>query len=328
MPPNPLKEIVERSLLVAKNRFNDGPASKVQADQRIPNPSSSGFADSQGADVASEFDIRETVGELVVHFRETGVNPALIHAFATTGRLVSEENKHLVSHQELQEWRRAVRGYGRKLDADSKAVDLCFRLLHRAGNSGLAAKKRFLCSELGVAVLNALEEGVSSFAMEGVFFNAWLNAVCQRIRVPMEEREGLREHFGAESTELRQVLDQAYDELPLPSWNDSTTRKIVRIESARSAPETWLGKPPASLHEARWEMGAAIEHLSYALHICAHGNLPDELMESMFFRSRVRLRVLNERTDERAFQSLDEHWDRVYAKVQLHMARYSGVPLQ
>jgi hypothetical protein len=105
-------------------------------------------------------------------------------------------------------------------------------------------------------------------------------------------------------------------------------RKIAKIESARSDPETWLGKPPASLHEARWEMGPAIEHLSYALNICAHAAVPGDLMESMFLRSWLRLRIVNERGDERLFQILDERWDEVHARVQSHMTRYSGLPLQ
>jgi hypothetical protein len=252
----------------------------------------------------------------------------LIHAFVKTGRIISEDNKQLFSHDDLMEWKRAVREYRARLDADLKAVDLCFRLLHPSGRSETARQKRFASSELCVAVLNALKEGISSFAMEGVFFNAWLSAVCRRIHVPADERERLREHFGAELSELQQVLEQSYDRLPMPSWSDSAVKAIARIESARSVPDTWLGTPPGSLHEARWEMRPSIEHLSYALNICAAPDMPEDLMEAMCLRSWARMRVLNERTDERFFQTLDQHRDKVHAGVQSHMARYSGPPLQ
>jgi hypothetical protein len=80
---------------------------------------------------------------------------------------VTEENRDRLPPAEYREWKQAPPEYHRKLNADSKAVDLCYTLHHESGRSELSKKKRFAASELGVAVLNALDEGISSFAMGG-----------------------------------------------------------------------------------------------------------------------------------------------------------------
>ena len=154
--------------------------------------------------------------EMVALFRRSNVNPALIYAFSKTGLIVTEENRDRLSSTEIREWKRALREYKRRLGADSKAVALCYTLHHETDRSGLSDKKRFVASELSVAVLKALDEAISSFAMEGVFFNAWLTLACRRNNIHGNDRIELQEQFGVDLPEIRNLLNDIYDELPVP----------------------------------------------------------------------------------------------------------------
>ena len=128
--------------------------------------------------------------------------------------------------------------------------------------------------------------------------------------------------------EIRDLLEQIYDELPTPFWSPAIEKRIARIEAARAVPETWLGKPPASREEAEWEMTPAFEYLQSAILFCEAAGISQDVMEAMFLRSWVRTRVLNDRLPELFFQTLDRNWELVHARVQSHMARYSGPRLQ
>ena len=266
--------------------------------------------------------------EMIVLFRRANVSPALIYAFSKTGLVVTEENRDRLLPAEYREWKQALREYERKLNTDSKAVDLCYTLHHESGRSELSDKKRFAASELGVAVLNALEEGISSFAVEGIFLNAWLTLAFKRVHVLAGDAEPLRQQFGSEVVEIRGLLDEIYDELPSPSWSPAIGKRIARIEAARAVPQTWLGKPPASNEEAEWEMIPALEHLQFAIEFCNAAQVPEDVMEAMFLRFWLRTLVLNDRLPEIFFQTLDRNWDLVHARVQSHMVRYSGPRLQ
>ena len=204
---------------------------------------------------------QELTDDLRLVFHRSHVSPDLIYAFSRTGRIVTEENRHLLTPEQHRDWKEAQREYRRRAEADGRAIDLCYTLLHESGRSELANRKRFAVSELGVATLEAHEEGISSFAMEGVFFNAWLSQLAKRLHILPEEGERLREKFGADVAELRGLLEEFYDDLPTPSWNPSIEKRIAKIESARAIPETWLGKAPASKEEAEWEIPLAVEHL-------------------------------------------------------------------
>lgn len=175
--------------------------------------------------------------EMVALFRRANVNPALIYAFSKTGLVVTEENLDRLSPAEIREWKQALRDYQRRLNANSKAIALCYTLHHESGRSELSSKKRFAASELAVAVLNALDEGISSFAMEGVFLNAWLTLACRRNHVLEEDRERLREQFGANLPEIQNLLNEIYDDLPSPSWSPAIEERLARIEVARAVPE-------------------------------------------------------------------------------------------
>jgi hypothetical protein len=277
------------------------------------------------AEVA-EFLRQEFADDLRLVFRRSRISPDLIYAFSKTDRIVTEENRHLLTSEQHQEWKRALSKYRRQAEADERAIDLCYTLLHESKRSKLADRKRFVVSELGVATLLAHEEEISSFAMEGVFFNAWLFRAAKRLHIVPEDRERLRERFGAEVAELRELLEQIHDNLPISPRNPSIEKQIAKIEAARAALETWLGKAPASREEAEWEMPLAVEYLQSAIEFCK--DVPDDVMESMFFRSWFRTRVLNDRLSERFFRTMDANWSLVYERVQNHMAQYAGARLQ
>jgi hypothetical protein len=48
---------------------------------------------------------------LVEGLKRAGVDPALVYAFEQTGRLVTEDNQHLLTDDDLQEWQEAVAAY-------------------------------------------------------------------------------------------------------------------------------------------------------------------------------------------------------------------------
>ena len=48
---------------------------------------------------------------IVETMKKVGIDPAIIYAFEKTGRLVSEQNQHLLSDVELAEWNNAIDEY-------------------------------------------------------------------------------------------------------------------------------------------------------------------------------------------------------------------------
>jgi hypothetical protein len=46
-----------------------------------------------------------------------GIDPALIYAYKKTGRIVTEENKRLLSEEELDEWNDAIDEYHRRVNS-------------------------------------------------------------------------------------------------------------------------------------------------------------------------------------------------------------------
>lgn len=296
-------------------RLVQDPRSEVVSSTDIPGP----IAES----LRSQFS-----DEMVALFCRANVSPALIYAFSKTGLVVTEENRDRLPPAEYREWKRALREYQRRLDADSKAVALCYTLHHESGRTEISKKKRFAASELAVAVLNALDEGISSFAIEGVFLNAWLTLACRRNHVLADDREGLRQQLGTEVPEIRNLLNEIYDDLPSPSWSPAVEKRLARIEAARAVLETWLGKPPATKGDAEWEMTPAFEHLQFAIEFCNAAEVPEDVMEAMFFRFWLWTLVLNDRLPELFFQTLDRNWELVHAQVQSHMAKYAGPRLQ
>ena len=75
-------------------------------------------------------------------------------------------------------------------------------------------------------------------------------------------------------------------------------------------------------------MTPAFEHLQFAIEFCNAAQVPEDVMEAMFFRFWLRTLVLNDRLPELFFQTLDRNWELVHAQVQSRMARYAGPRLQ
>jgi hypothetical protein len=51
---------------------------------------------------------------IVEAMKKANINPAMIFAFEKTGRLVTEENEHLLSEREIGEWNAAIAEYEAK----------------------------------------------------------------------------------------------------------------------------------------------------------------------------------------------------------------------
>ena len=49
--------------------------------------------------------------EMVQAMKRAGIDPAKIHAFEKTGRIVTEDNQHLLSDADLAEWQAAIEEY-------------------------------------------------------------------------------------------------------------------------------------------------------------------------------------------------------------------------
>ena len=55
---------------------------------------------------------RDTLDEAMLSaMRKAGIDPAIVHAWLRTGFLVSEENRHLLSEEDLAEWQAALEEY-------------------------------------------------------------------------------------------------------------------------------------------------------------------------------------------------------------------------
>jgi hypothetical protein len=87
----------------------------------------------------------------------------------------------------------------------------------------------------------------------------------------------------------------------------------------------WANCPEYSTRKSRI---LTIDDLQNAISHCELEGVTPDLVESMLLRSWIRTIVVNEHADERFFQILDKNWDEVQARVQVHMARYSGLRFQ
>lgn len=268
--------------------------------------------------------------EIAKRLREERVSPDFIYAFKKTGNLVTEENRDLWTAKTLREWTRALGEYRRRVEGDSKTIDLCFTMHHENGRTDPAKKKRLAASEFTIAVLCAHDQGLSSFAVEELFREAWLNYLLRHRRVP-ETAPDPTDHQRFDRIEIGAIpklLYEIYQTLPDRAWSASIEKRIARIEAARAEPDTWLGKSPGLLDTEEPEEVLTIDDLQNAISHCELEGVTPDLIESMLLRSWIRMLVVNERTEERLFQILDKNWDEVHARVQVHMARFSGLRFQ
>jgi hypothetical protein len=67
----------------------------------------------ENADTPQPMALDEIEREVLEFLAAVNLDPAFIHAYKVTGRLVSEENLHLFTEEEIQEWGDAVAEYQR-----------------------------------------------------------------------------------------------------------------------------------------------------------------------------------------------------------------------
>src|SRR5713101_2539515 len=83
--------------------------------------------------VSASFDAAEAMDnvareEIARRLREERVSPDFIYAFEKTGNLVTDESRDLWTAKARRAWDRALGEYRRRVEGDSKAIDLCFTL--------------------------------------------------------------------------------------------------------------------------------------------------------------------------------------------------------
>jgi hypothetical protein len=258
------------------------------------------------------------VEEMAALMEEAGIHPARVHAFRKTGRMVTEENRPLLSCAEWKEWESALREHGRRTDRENQAVALCFRMRARLGR--IPRAEQLASDELAIAAMYALEDGVSSFAMEGAFLNGWLILAARRLGITVEA-QGIREKMGANVKEICGLLRAFDEELGPVDWEETMRHHLGKVEAARADPGTWLGKPPASPKQAEREMEAAVGFLGYAMTNCSGPKTPPAVVESMLLRAWLRMAVVNDRQPEEFFQRLDRRWPEAAERVDSHLAK-------
>jgi hypothetical protein len=69
-----------------------------------------------GKDTPIPMNIDEVNEAIVKALTAAGIDPSIIYAYHKTGFLVSEENLHLLSPEETEEWRGAIEEYEQKLE--------------------------------------------------------------------------------------------------------------------------------------------------------------------------------------------------------------------
>jgi len=279
---------------------------------------------------------RETAwrAEMLAKFRREKASPDFIYAFEKTGNFVTSENRGDWSAKELKEWDRLLQEYHRRTAMEGRVIDLCFRLHHESRRSAIGRLRRFAASEFGVAVLSAHEQGISSFAVEQIFRESWLDVVVRRSRAADSEWDPTDHHrFDyVDRASVRNVLNQLRDDLPvqrLPASTSAAVEKLItKIEAARATDGSWFGKPPAPGEEGERENAVVIDEIHHAIFHCEQEGVPEDVIESMLLRSWIRMLIFNEHEDERIFHILDKHWEQVHATFQIRMAGYSGLRVQ
>lgn len=67
----------------------------------------------ENADTPQPMALEEIEREVLEFMAAVNLDPAYIYAYKVTGRLVTEENVHLLTQEEIQEWTDAVTAYQR-----------------------------------------------------------------------------------------------------------------------------------------------------------------------------------------------------------------------
>ena len=299
-------------------------------------PNTSGFKRSperelrmRRAEALRESEARARIAALL---REEDARLEFIYAFEKTGYLVMSQTRDEWNAAQLKEWDGWVREYRRRVAMEGRLIDICFTLGHERGHLEFSEQRRLAASEFGIAVLSAHEREISSFAVEQIFREAWLDAVVRR---PPGSEWDPTDHFRFDHLDIapmRNLLNQVHERLMKDNLNVSLPamikKRIEQIQSACATADTWFGRPPTPAKEGDSQRLFVVEEVHHAISHCEKSGVTQDVIESMLLRSWVRMLVFNEQRDERFFHILDQHWSEVHAAFQLYMMGHSGLFLQ
>ena len=264
--------------------------------------------------------------------REEDASLEFIYAFEKTGYLVMSQTRDEWNAAQLKEWDGWVREYRRRVAMEGRLINLCFTLGHERGHPELSKQRRLAASEFGIAVLSAHEREISSFAVEQIFREAWLDAVVRR---PPGSEWDPTDHLRFDHLDIapmRNLLNQVHERLMKDNLNVSLPamieKRIEQIQSACATADTWFGRPPTPAKEGDSQRLFVVEEVHHAISHCEQSGVTQDVIESMLLRSWVRMLVFNEQRDELFFHILDQHWSEVHAAFQLYMMGHSGLFLQ
>jgi hypothetical protein len=144
--------------------------------------------------------------------------------------------------------------------------------------------------------------------------------------IPGPITESLRYEFSKEIVALFRRANVS----PALIYTFSKTGLVATEEDRgrEDCPRDFARESPASKGEAEWEMTPAFEHLQFAIEFCTAAPVPGDVMESMIFRFWLRTLVLNDRLHKLSFQTLDQNWELIHARVQSQRSKYAGPRLQ
>lgn len=281
------------------------------------------------AEALRESEARARIAALL---REEDASLEFIYAFEKTGYLVMSQTRDEWNAAQLKEWDGWVREYRRRVAMEGRLINLCFTLGHERGHPELSKQRRLAASEFGIAVLSAHEREISSFAVEQIFREAWLDAVVRR---PPGSEWDPTDHLRFDHLDIapmRNLLNQVHERLMKDNLNVSLPamieKRIEQIQSACATADTWFGRPPTPAKEGDSQRLFVVEEVHHAISHCEQSGVTQDVIESMLLRSWVRMLVFNEQRDELFFHILDQHWSEVHAAFQLYMMGHSGLFLQ
>lgn len=272
--------------------------------------------------------------DVLAKLHREGAALDFLYAFEKTGNLITRENRDEWSRAELAEWNQLLQTYERKVVLESRIIDLAFLLPRGARQADLGKQKETVASELTMAVWSAHERGMSSFAVEQVFREVWLDMAFQRSRAPGAEWDPTDHHRfdDVDLSPIWRLVDQLCSDASRSGADKGIAaeveKRIAKIVDARAAEDTWFGKAPAPGQEDEGHLEIFLEDVYHAIHQSEDAGVPLDVIESMLLRSWMRFLFFNEHRDERSFHILDLQWDVLHAQVQLLMSRYSRVRVQ
>jgi hypothetical protein len=271
---------------------------------------------------------------MLLELHAEGAAPDFIYAFEKTGNYILPECRDEWSKAELEEWKGLLKTYARRFALEDRILDLSFRLPRTSQRSELGAQKGIAASEFGIAASAAHEVGISSFVVEQIFREVWLDAALRRSRPPDREWDPTDHHrfdhldLGPIRDLLNVLSESEADACGCGELSIEANKRIATIAEARATEDIWFGEPTAPGHDLEAELVWVLDEVHHAIRKSEEADVPQDVIESMLLRSWIRFLFFDEQRDERAFHLLDRSWDEVHARFQLAMAESSHLRVQ